>query len=216
MLVFMPDPVALTLGLFAAYLLGAVPFALLIGRVAGVDLRRTGTGNPGAGNLTRVAGLRYGVPAALADGLKGMVPVLAARRLGLAPEVAAMTGVATVVGHNWSIYLRGRAGRGLATAAGVVAAVAPLLLIWTTLWAVIGWRVGGGIGGFVGWGLLPGYAVATGRSSVVVWTAMALAVIIVVRRVQGGVNSSRELRPTLARIVWDTDPAPSSLEEVTV
>ncbi|MGH8912845.1 MAG: glycerol-3-phosphate acyltransferase [Acidimicrobiia bacterium] len=212
----MPYPLALTLGLIASYLLGAVPFALLAGRAAGVDLRRTGTRNLGAGNLTRVAGLRYGAPAAVADGLKGVVPVLVARRLGLTPEVAAMTGVAAVVGHNWSIYLGGRAGRGLATAAGVLAAVAPLLLIWTTLWAVIGWRIGGGFGGFVGWGFLPGYAMAIGQPLFVVWSAMALAAVIIVRRVQGGIESPQGVRPALARVLWDTDPVPPTFEEVVV
>lgn len=194
------------------YLLGAVPFALLIGAMIGIDLRAVGSGNPGAGNLTRVAGLRYGLVAAVLDGLKGLVPVVIARRLGLSDTVAAASGVMAVVGHNWSVYLRGRAGRGMATAVGALVAVAPALLLWPGFWSVAGWRMGGGIAGFVGWGLLAPVALATGQSGLVVMTAASVSLLVMIRRIQGGVGAPKGLRPALERALWDTDRTPEALD----
>lgn len=188
-----------------AYLLGAVPFAFLIGSMVGIDLRRVGSGNVGAGNLTRVAGYQYGTAAAVLDGLKGLAPVLIAHRLGLPEAVAASAGLAAVVGHNWSIYLGGRAGRGLATAVGAFLGLAPWLLLWTGFWAVAGWRVGGGLGGFVGWVLLAPVALWTGHSWVVVSAALLVALVVVIRRIQGNADSAPGLRAAFQRAVWDTD-----------
>lgn len=194
------------------YLLGAVPFAFLIGGMAGLDLRSVGSGNVGAGNLTRVAGFRYGAMAAVLDGLKGLVPVVIARRLGLSEAVAAAGGVMAVVGHNWSIYLRGRSGRGLATAVGVVLAVAPALLLWPAFWAVAGWRMGGGLGGFVGWGLLGPVALAIGLPGLAVATSISISLLVVLRRIQGRSESPRGVRPALERAIWDTDRSPEVLD----
>lgn len=201
----MPEPWSTVAAVASSYLLGAVPFALLLGRMAGVDLRMVGSRNIGAGNLTRQTGLRYGIPAALLDGLKGLTPVLIARRLGLTESAAAACGMLAVVGHNWSIYLRGRAGRGLATAVGMLAGLAPSLLVWTGLWAVVGWWVGGGLAGFVGWGLLGPVALVSGRATVVVGAALTLSMVILVRRMQGNPDSPADLRSRLRRAVWDTD-----------
>ena len=189
----------------AAYLLGAIPFALILGAMAGVDLRRVGTGNVGAGNLTRVVGVYHGAAAAVLDGLKGLVPVVVARRLGFTEGIAAASGIAAVIGHNWSIYLRGRAGRGLATASGVLVALAPGLLVWTAFWAVAGWRLGGGLGGFIGWGMLGPVAYLVDYPAVVVTTVLLLGAIVIVRRVQGNPDSSPGVRAALHRAVWDTD-----------
>lgn len=204
----MTDPFATAAFVTLSYLLGAVPFALLLGNAAGIDLRTVGTRNIGAGNLTRNAGLRYGVAAALLDGLKGLAPVLVARRLGLSEGVMAASGVAAVVGHNWSVYLRARAGRGLATAVGVVVGIAPSLLLWTTLWSVAGWWIGGGFAGFIGWGLLTPAALVSGQPHVAVATTLALSVVVIARRMQGNPGDLPDLRSRLHRAVWDTDRRP--------
>lgn len=201
----MPEPWSTFAAVALSYLLGAVPFALLLGRMAGVDLRRVGSRNIGAGNLTRQAGLRYGLPAALLDGLKGLTPVLIARRLGLTESAVAACGIVAVVGHNWSIYLRARAGRGLATAVGMLAGFAPALLLWTGLWAVVGWWIGGGLAGFFGWGLLGPAALVSGRPAVVVGAVLTLSMVVLVRRMQGNPGSPSDLRSRLHRAVWDTD-----------
>lgn len=201
----MPDPFATFAAVSLSYLLGAVPFALLLGGAVGVDLRTVGSRNVGAGNLTRTVGLRYGVAAAILDGLKGLAPVLVARRFGLADGVVAASGVAAVVGHNWSVYLRSRSGRGLATAVGVLVGMAPALLIWTGLWAIAGWWLGGGLAGFIGWGLLGPAASVTDQTAVAVATAFILSAVVIGRRMQGNVGGPNTLRARLYRMVWDTD-----------
>jgi glycerol-3-phosphate acyltransferase PlsY len=209
MVAAMSDVLGLVGAPVAAYLLGAIPFALLIGSMLDVDLRKEGTRNVGAGNLTKLAGLRYGVIAAVLDGLKGLVPVLVLRRLGMPSVVVSIAGLTAVVGHNWSIYLRSRSGRGMATAVGVVLGVAPVLLIWTAAWAAMGWRIGGGLGGFVGWGSLPVFALAAGQPAFVVVLALVLSWVIIARRVQGNYDRSPGFRAAVVRAVWDTDPVPS-------
>ncbi len=189
----------------AGYLLGAVPFALLLGALAGTDLRRVGSGNVGAGNLTRSVGLPYGVAAAVLDGLKGLAPVVAAGQLGFDTPVAAAGGVAAVIGHNWSVYLRSRSGRGLATSVGVLVGIAPGLLVWTGLWAVAGWVIGGGLAGFFGWGLLAPVAVFTGQPSLVVAVVLVLSLVVLIRRMQGNRGEPADRRSRLVRVVWDTD-----------
>ena len=113
-----------------------------------------------------------------------------------------------MVGHNWSVYLRSRAGRGLATAVGVMVGLAPWLLVWTTLWAVAGWWSGGGFAGFRGWGLLPPVAIATGQPAEVVVATSALALVVIVRRMQGNVGDATDIRSRIQRAVWDTDRKP--------
>lgn len=195
-----------------AYLLGAIPFAYVFGRLAGVDIRKEGTGNVGAGNLTRVAGVRFGALAALCDGLKGLVAVLLARRVSTDVSLAS-AGLAAVAGHNWSVFLRGRAGRGLATSAGVLLGVAPGLLVWPTIWAAAGWAVGG-LGGFLGWGLLPFVAVVAATGSTTVTLTAGLAFLMIVRRAQGNRERSPGLRAALVRIVTDRDPLDGEGDEV--
>ncbi len=194
-----------------AYLLGAVPFALLLGKLAGVDLRTTGSGNIGAGNLTQTVGIRPGVVAAILDLGKGLAPVMVARSMGLEPGLVIFSGVSAVIGHNWSIFLRGRAGRGLATSAGVVLAMAPILVLWLGGWAMAGWRIGGGRAGFIGWGLVPIFAMTRGLSPPIVLGATALTVLMMGRRIQGNPGRVPGVRAGLRRAVYDTDPVTPEL-----
>jgi glycerol-3-phosphate acyltransferase PlsY len=191
----------------AGYLIGAIPFSLLVGLLFGVDIRRHGNGNVGAGNLTKAVGLRAGAVAALLDGLKGLLTTLAAQRLGAGPAVVAVTGMAAVVGHNWSIYLRGRSGRGLATSVGVLMAINPAMLVWTGGWSVAGWKLGGGLGGFVGWAALPVVAVLFGRPASDVLVAFGLALLMLARRMQGSASRQPGLTAAFHRAVFDDEPS---------
>lgn len=113
------------LGFVLGVVLGSVPFAWLLFRVAkGGDLRREGSGNPGATNLTRLAGWTWGVAALALDAGKGALAVLLAKKaIGAASAVPAAMGA--VLGHVFSPWLRGRGGKGVATAAGAFLLVAP-------------------------------------------------------------------------------------------
>ncbi len=111
------------------YLLGSVPFGLLLGKLRGVDIREYGSGKPGATNVLRTLGPKFGILVLLGDVAKGAVPVLAARfLLGPGGEVAA--GVAAIVGHNWPVYLKFQGGRGVSTSLGALAAMSwPISLL---------------------------------------------------------------------------------------
>jgi len=124
------------LALAISYAIGSIPFAYLAGAAAGVDLRQQGSGNLGATNVFRVLGWKIGILVFLADALKGALPVLL-----LAPRVdapgdpvlwALACGVAAIVGHVRPLYLGFRkGGKGVATAAGVFFALAPLPMLIT-------------------------------------------------------------------------------------
>jgi glycerol-3-phosphate acyltransferase PlsY len=187
------------------YLLGAVPFAFLIGKMAGVDLRKVGSGNVGAGNLTRTVGVRAGIAAALLDGFKGLFPVLGMRAADFGPAVISLTGLAIVIGHNWSIFMGGRSGRGLAPSSGVLLGVAPPLIVWPGGWAVAGWKFGGGLAGFIAWSSLPVVAALFKWPSSVVLACFGLAVLCVIRRMQGNPGRVPGLRAAFHRAVFDTD-----------
>jgi glycerol-3-phosphate acyltransferase PlsY len=112
---------AVTLG----YFVGSIPFAYLLSRHQGIDLRRAGSGNVGASNVLRTTGVRAAVLAMVLDGVKGTLSVVMAQLLsvGLVPTVVAA--FASVVGHVYPIWLRFRGGKGVATAAGAFAMLAP-------------------------------------------------------------------------------------------
>lgn len=129
------------LWLCASYLAGSLPIGLLIGRLRGVDLRKTGSGNIGATNAGRVLGKPWFFVVFVLDFAKSFVPVLLAREFGgggLERELLALLcGVAAVVGHVFSLFLRFKGGKGVATAAGVFCALA-----WApTLCALVAWNV---------------------------------------------------------------------------
>lgn len=113
--------------LLASYLLGSIPFALIVGRLLrGVDVRKGGSGNVGSTNLLRMAGWLPAVLAFSLDMLKGTLPALVGAWLA-GPVGGLAAGALAVIGHNWSVYLRGRGGKGAATSLGVLWAVAPLV-----------------------------------------------------------------------------------------
>ena len=122
------------LALALSYASGSLPFAWLAGKVAGVDLRTQGSGNLGATNVFRVLGWKVGVAVFLADALKGALPVLLLPRLidgAVDPTVWAIAcGVAAIAGHVRPLFLKFRkGGKGVATAAGVFFALAPVPML---------------------------------------------------------------------------------------
>jgi len=124
----------------ASYLLGAIPTSYLVVRlVKGQDLRRLGSGNLGATNLYRTLGWRYAIPVGLFDLLKGMVPVVVfGPRAGGEPLVPLLLGLAALLGHVFSVFVRFRGGKGVATGAGIVLGLAPwAFLAAFAVWAVV-------------------------------------------------------------------------------
>lgn len=112
-----------------AYLLGSVPFSYIIVRISrGIDVRTVGSGNPGATNVMRAAGRGPAALALLLDVGKGVAAVVGARLLEAPGPVVAAAGVAAVAGHMFPVFLRGRGGKGVATAAGALGALVPWAL----------------------------------------------------------------------------------------
>lgn len=131
------ENMAWILCLLFSYLLGAVPFGYLVGRSLGIDIRRFGSGNIGATNAFRVLGTGPGLLVLLGDAAKGAIPVLVGNRIG-GPTLAVLAGILAVAGHNWPVFLRFRGGKGVATAAGMLAALTPkVILICVLLWVAV-------------------------------------------------------------------------------
>ncbi len=114
-----------------AYFLGSIPVGLLVARARGIDIRAVGSGNIGATNVARGLGKKIGAGVLVLDALKGALPMLAVRWLGLAhtvnPLVVTATGFAAVAGHCFPIWLGFDGGKGVATSLGVYLALDPLV-----------------------------------------------------------------------------------------
>jgi glycerol-3-phosphate acyltransferase PlsY len=108
-----------------AYLCGSVPVGFLLASLTGVDIRRRGSGNIGATNVARVVGWREGVLTLLGDVLKGFLPVLLSLYFGFDPWAIFWIGLASFLGHLYPVFLKFKGGKGVATALGILLAVAP-------------------------------------------------------------------------------------------
>ena len=131
---------AFVAALLLAYLAGSIPFGLVVGKVFyHVDVREHGSGNVGTTNVFRVLGKKAGVVVLAGDMLKGFVPAfVAAHAFHLDPWITIFIAAPPVVGHMYSMFLKGSGGKGVATGAGVVLALVPLafgiiILVWVLL-----------------------------------------------------------------------------------
>ncbi|MDP2991508.1 MAG: glycerol-3-phosphate 1-O-acyltransferase PlsY [Kiritimatiellota bacterium] len=128
-----------------AYLLGAIPFGLLIARAKGVDIRTVGSGNIGATNVFRALGKGWGILAFACDALKGFIPASVfpffAKTLWAFDDVAVLPLVCAclaIAGHNWPVYLRFKGGKGVATSVGALIGLAPVAAgIGLLTWALV-------------------------------------------------------------------------------
>lgn len=178
------------------YLLGSVPFAFLLARRRGIDLRFVGSGNVGATNVLRTIGIPAAVIAMCLDAVKGSVAVLVAQRVAIEPATAVAAGLASIVGHLYPVWLRFRGGKGVATAAGVFGVLNPgalgaatavfLVAVWITRYISVG-SIAAAI-------TLAVVTVIGGAPAVVAFGAAVAAAIIVHRH-----------RSNLARLVAGTE-----------
>lgn len=122
-----------------SYLVGSIPFGVILGsRLAGLDIRRYGSGNIGATNVLRTLGFRFAAFTFLLDTLKGAFAFWMAQASGLGPAWIAAAGAAAVAGHNWPVWLRFRGGKGIATTFGFVLFAMPYVgLTLAVVWIVV-------------------------------------------------------------------------------
>jgi len=134
--------------IIAAYLIGSIPFALILARRWGTDLRIVGSGNLGAANVMRASGVAAGILVAALDMAKGAASVWIAEQVSPGPALPAAAGVAAIVGHVYPVWLKFRVGKGVATACGVFSMLTPLALppslaifaavVWLTKYVSLG------------------------------------------------------------------------------
>lgn len=168
-----------------SYLVGGVPFGRLIGQgVARVDVREGGSGNIGATNVARQVGAGWGVVTLLLDAMKGVLPVAASR--AAFPEASGLpeaAGVAAVVGHQFSVFLRFNGGKGVATALGMFAALAPIASLLAVLVFLAAARLTRyvSLGSMVAACSMPVFLACTGYAWWTVVAALGVAGLVVLR-----------------------------------
>ncbi|HEX4696728.1 MAG TPA: glycerol-3-phosphate 1-O-acyltransferase PlsY [Candidatus Udaeobacter sp.] len=135
-----------TLVVVVSYFLGSIPFGYLAGRLAGMDIRKVGSGNIGATNVVRVLGKRYGYPVFASDFAKGLAAVAfstmaarAAQPRWASPETFGIfAAVSAVVGHSFPVWLKFRGGKGVAVSAGALFGLMPLAaLVGVAIWVLV-------------------------------------------------------------------------------
>ena len=132
------DLVVRVAAVVAAYALGSIPFSYLVARRSGVDVRTVGSGNVGATNVMRSVGRGAGLLAFALDFLKGLAASLLGRWIEPQSPLPALCAVMAVLGHMYPLWLRFRGGKGVATGAGVIAVLVPLVTVLVlAAWAVV-------------------------------------------------------------------------------
>jgi glycerol-3-phosphate acyltransferase PlsY len=193
-----------------AYFFGSFPTGYVVGRLRGMDIRKVGSGNVGATNVTRVLGKQFGYPVFLIDFLKGFVPVLLAREIAhrcLLDSMATDLGVAlgaifSVIGHSYPVWLGFKGGKGMATSLGAIFGISWVAaLIMCVVW-LISFRVTRyvSIASIAAAVALPVAMIALLflqhlRSAVLVYFSLLLAAIVIIRH-----------RSNVSRLLSGTEP----------
>lgn len=162
----------LTLLTLLAYLIGSIPFGLLISKAKGQDIRTMGSCNIGATNVLRCMGKPLGITCFVLDVLKGFLPAFLFTKIGTCgSEFGILFGTAAILGHNFPIFLKFKGGKGVATSAGVLLGVAPLavavgLFVWALVFKISGYvSLGSIIAALVviitGWARVGNYGIVT-------------------------------------------------------
>ena len=171
------------LAVLLGYLAGSVPFAFLLARRAGIDVRLAGSGNVGAANVLRTTGVRRGLTVMLLDVAKGAAAIAVAHLASAGSVTVAAAGGAAIVGHIYPVWLKFRGGKGVAVAAGVFALLAPLgtVIAGVIFIAVVVSTRYVSLGSVAASVALPPAAWLTGASASEIITAAAAAALIVFR-----------------------------------
>lgn len=170
-----------------SYLAGGIPTGyLVVKRLKGIDIREHGSGNPGTANVYRVAGVIPGLITLAVDALKGFLPVLLAQHLYPGRlTLHVMTGAAAIIGHDWTIFLGFGGGKGVATSAGVFAAMMPKSMACTVgVFAVCVWLSGHiSVGSMAGAAAIPFFNWIFGVPAELTWMSAVAAALILYKHI---------------------------------
>jgi glycerol-3-phosphate acyltransferase PlsY len=207
-------PAAIIIG---AYLLGSIPTSYLVGRwVAGIDIREHGSGNVGASNLTAQVGAKWAAPVVTFDVLiKGSFPVFLAseRILDLGVGMEAAVAIASIAGHNWSVFAGFQGGRGMATGLGSMLALNfPLLVVYGSVPALgvlfTPWK-DSAVWWLIAVITLPVCAALLNLPIELIWFSLALALATATKRMTSNSlrdeNGSISIQLLTTRLVFDRD-----------
>jgi glycerol-3-phosphate acyltransferase PlsY len=198
--------------IIASYLIGSVPSSYLAGRSRGIDLRKQGTSQVGGGNLWRTTSRKLGLIVGIFDFFKGMLMVLIAWWLGLNAGQQLVVGLATVVGHNWPVFLRFHGGRGVATSLGIIIILPCININEITTWPLVAFFAVAAaglviarrtpvpiLGGLI---LLPIISAVAHEPLPITLGYLAMALIIIIKRLTA--QPSSETRKTgMGRLLWN-------------
>ena len=173
----------------AAYLLGSIPFGLLISqRVVKLDITKSGSGNIGAANVAREVGLKWGIVTLFLDTLKGFIPVICAWYLlkssaEISEALIGMIGLAALLGHQFSLYLHFKGGKGVATYLGVFLAISPIscllcgMIYFICVWI---WRYSS-LGSIVASIAMPLFLYFMGHSTIIIILSLILSFLVILK-----------------------------------
>ena len=193
----------------ASYMLGSIPFGRLLSRkVAGIDITRKGSRNVGATNVARVIGFKWGILTLFLDALKGFIPVFLFRSFFPGFDIGlTVVALASLLGHQFSIFLRLRGGKGVATALGIYLAISPVHTLIVLLFFVLTVYIFDfvSLGSILSAALMPLLQLFSGEPKVSVLTSLVIAVLIWIKHKE---NIGRLFRGEEIR--WRTPANPSA------
>lgn len=205
-------------GIIISFLIGSIPTGLLIAKSKGVDLRKVGSGNIGATNVLRAVGKEAALLTLLGDIGKGAIPVAIAKALlhfgiqnvefgmwnsaiGILQSelIEGIMGLSAILGHNFSIFLKGKGGKGVATSLGVLLVFSPhVALLTITIWLLTArWTRYSSLSALVAFGALPMSIYMLDYSKEKMFTAIAISVLIFIRHTA---NIKRLIQGTESKI----------------
>lgn len=172
--------------LIISYLIGSIPTAYLVGRIcAKVDIRTVGSGNVGASNVYRVVGKSAGISVLIIDILKGLLPVYAVGLLEFDTIHKIIAGLGAISGHTWTIFLKFKGGKGVATGLGVFLGLTPIpvLIVLVIFILVVALSKYIALGSIIGALLLPLLLLLFEKENIIKIFGMAVSLLIVIRHI---------------------------------
>jgi glycerol-3-phosphate acyltransferase PlsY len=166
-----------------SFVMGSVPFGVVFTRAKGIDLRKVGSGNTGATNVLRVAGKKAALFTLLGDLLKGTAAVALGRAFGVGPLFEGILGLAAIAGHDFSVFLGLRGGKGVATSIGVVLIYTPLagiltIIIWLSTVFITRYS---SLGAIVSFAFLPLGCFFLGYTGQKLGITIAITILLIIR-----------------------------------